>query len=104
MKWHEIAPESARDINCRFRPDLDPPLNEFGDVCPWPWEPQQLVGVPLGQYHCGYCGAMCIAGLPHPDYRGFDLEIMRDIMRDAHLNLRKQEPLPYPPYPPQGAD
>jgi hypothetical protein len=28
-----------------------------------------LVGVPMGQYHCSYCGAMVIAGIPHLDYR-----------------------------------
>jgi hypothetical protein len=45
------------------------PLNEEGEECPWPWHPQQLVGAPLGQYHCRYCGAMVLAGLPHIDYR-----------------------------------
>jgi hypothetical protein len=34
----------------------------------WPWEAQQLVGVPMGMFHCNYCGAMCVAGLPHPDW------------------------------------
>ncbi len=22
----------------------------------------------MGQYHCGYCGAMVMAGMPHLDY------------------------------------
>lgn len=70
MKWHDISPADAVDINCEDRPDLAPPLNETGEVCPWPWEPQQLTGVPLGQYHCRYCGAMCLAGVRHPDYSG----------------------------------
>lgn len=65
----------AVDIDCRERPDLDPPKNENDEVCPWPWGPQQLVGVPLGQYHCEYCGAMCVAGMEHPDYTGFWDEI-----------------------------
>ena len=29
-------------------------------------KPEALAGVPLGQYHCPECGAMVIAGLPHP--------------------------------------
>lgn len=67
--WRDIAPADAVDIDCTTRPDLDPPLNEEGLVCPWPWEPQQLAGAPLGQFHCGFCGAMVIAGEPHIDYR-----------------------------------
>jgi hypothetical protein len=68
--WHDITPEDA----ARRFPDgaigkgLVLPHNEMGEECPWPWDPQQLVGAPLGQYHCPYCGAMCLAGLPHPDY------------------------------------
>lgn len=68
ITWRDIAPADATDIDCRTRPDLKPPLNENQEVCPWPWEPQQLVGAPLGQYRCGYCGAMCVAGMPHVDY------------------------------------
>lgn len=29
-------------------------------------KPELLVGVPLGQYHCPDCGAMVLAGVPHP--------------------------------------
>lgn len=29
--------------------------------------PEQLKGAPIGQYHCPDCGAMLLAGLPHPD-------------------------------------
>lgn len=29
-------------------------------------KPEALVGAPLGQYHCPDCGAMVVAGLPHP--------------------------------------
>lgn len=68
MKWHDIPPADALDIDCTKRPDLDPPHNEMGKVCPWPWDPQQLNGAALGQYRCPFCGAMCVAGVPHPDY------------------------------------
>ena len=29
-------------------------------------KPELLIGVPLGQYHCRDCGAMVVAGIPHP--------------------------------------
>jgi hypothetical protein len=69
-RWQDISPKDAAEqlIDCRTRPDLNPPVNENGEVCPWPWEPQQLVGVPLGQYRCDYCNAMCVAGMEHLDY------------------------------------
>lgn len=65
--WSQIEPKDATEIVLP-RDDIAGPVNEEGEPCPWPWEPQQLVGVPLGQYHCNYCLAMCIAGYPHPDY------------------------------------
>jgi hypothetical protein len=68
MNWQDIDPKDATEIDCTTRPDLNPPRTQTGNVCPWPWEPQQLTGVPLGQYHCGYCGEMVVAGVPHPDY------------------------------------
>jgi len=67
--WHAIAPADATELNLAVRTDITAPLTEDGERCPWPWEPQQLVGQPLGQYHCPYCGAMVIAGMPHIDYR-----------------------------------
>lgn len=70
--WTEIAPADATKINAAEDPSIIPPVNEMGEPCPWPWEPQQLVGAPLGQYHCPYCGAMVIAGVPHIDYRTLD--------------------------------
>jgi|GEM_PF-5968592 len=66
--WYDIAPEDAAEIDLTKRDDIRGPLNEAGEPCPWPWEPQQMVGVPLGQYRCGYCGAMVMAGVPHLDY------------------------------------
>lgn len=29
-------------------------------------KPELLLGQPIGQYHCRDCGAMVIAGVPHP--------------------------------------
>lgn len=29
-------------------------------------KPERLKGQPIGQYHCPDCGAMVLAGLPHP--------------------------------------
>lgn len=66
--WSEIAPKDAVNIVLP-QPDIEGPLDTDGNPCPWPWEPQQLVGAPIGQYHCRYCGEMVVAGMPHPDYR-----------------------------------
>ncbi len=66
--WTEIEPVNATDLELTEGGDIIGPRNEEGEVCPWPWEPQQLKGVPLGQYHCQFCGAMVIAGTPHVDY------------------------------------
>lgn len=67
--WTDIAPEDALDLDLRGHPEIEAPFNEMGERCPWPWDPQQLFGTPLGQYHCPYCGAMVVAGIPHLDYR-----------------------------------
>ncbi|MFJ3537018.1 hypothetical protein ACIPQA_16295 [Streptomyces sp. NPDC090109] len=68
--WTDITPEeaAAQKLNLVVDLTITAPLNEEGERCPWPWEPQQLVGAPLGQYHCPYCGAMVMAGMPHLDY------------------------------------
>lgn len=66
--WRDIDPADAADLNLADDLTISAPLNESGERCPWPWDPQQLAGAPMGQYHCPYCGAMCIAGVPHPDY------------------------------------
>jgi len=77
MDWHDIAPEDAVAIDLHVRHDITAPRNELGARCPWPWEPQQLVGAPVGQYHCPYCGAMVLAGIPHIDYGdGFARSLM----------------------------
>lgn len=72
MRWQDIHPVQATNLNLSMRPDITAPLNEDGERCPWPWEPQQLVGAPMGMYHCGYCGAMVLAGVPHIDYSATD--------------------------------
>lgn len=64
--WYDIEPKDAVDIEL---PVECAPLNSMYEPCPWPWDPQQLVGQPIGMYHCGYCGDMVIAGMRHPDYR-----------------------------------
>lgn len=48
------------------------PTNELGEACPYPLDPLQRVGQPLGQYHCPYCGGMQIAGIPHIDWASLD--------------------------------
>ena len=30
-------------------------------------KPERLIGEPMGMYHCPDCGAMILAGIPHPD-------------------------------------
>jgi hypothetical protein len=72
-EWHEIAPADAVNILLPH-PDIRGPLTMDGEVCPWPWEPQQLGGAPLGMYHCPYCGEMVVAGHLHTDYREADAE------------------------------
>lgn len=69
-EWFDITPKDAVDLNLAEHPEISAPLNEEGERCPWPWEPQQLVNAPLGQYRCGYCFAMVVAGMPHIDYAG----------------------------------
>jgi hypothetical protein len=67
-RWETIDIEEAVTLNLGERTDITAPHNEEGERCPWPWDPQQLTGAPMGQYHCPYCGAMVMAGIPHIDY------------------------------------
>lgn len=69
MRWTDVRPADAVDLDLSERLDIEAPLNENGERCPWPWEPQQLGGLPIGQYRCPYCYAMVVAGMPHIDYR-----------------------------------
>lgn len=73
--WSDIDPVDACDLELPH-PDIEGPINELGEPCPWPWEPQQLVGVAMGQYHCGYCGGMQVAGIPHLNWTKEDMEAM----------------------------
>lgn len=68
--WTDFTPQQAVDLKLDLsqRLDIEAPKNELGQRCPWPWEPQQLAGAPIGQYHCPYCGAMVVAGVAHLDY------------------------------------
>jgi hypothetical protein len=50
------------------QPYADPGIDGPGTFCPWPFDPAQLVGQPIGQYHCPYCGSMVVAGIGHLDY------------------------------------
>ncbi|MDX3034952.1 hypothetical protein [Streptomyces scabiei] len=67
-QWTDIDPKDAVSLDLTKDLTITAPLNENGERCPWPWEPQQLVGAPLGQYRCPYCMAMVMAGMPHLDY------------------------------------
>ena len=86
-------------------------------------KPEALKGQPIGQYHCPDCGAMVLAGLPHPPlcqtcidrkHPGFDevpplaafgepatheeAQQRANAIRAAELGLgRFAEPLPTPP-------
>ena len=31
-----------------------------------PFEPEHMIGVPIGMFHCQVCGDMVVAGMPHP--------------------------------------
>lgn len=65
--WYEISPEDAINIELPKEGIIGPKTTE-GKECPWPWDPIQLKGAPLGQYHCPYCGEMVVAGMNHIDY------------------------------------
>jgi hypothetical protein len=43
---------------------------------PCPEDPTKLLGAPIGQYHCPYCGMMVVAGVPHltPEQLTFDMD------------------------------
>lgn len=71
IHFSRIEPKDAVDIVLP-RAGIQGPLDDEGNECPWPWDPIQLKGAPLGQYHCPYCGAMVMAGMDHLDSRGMD--------------------------------
>jgi len=51
-------------INNMSRKEFDQLIKE--DKCPF--EPEHLIGLPLGMFHCDCCGEMVVAGVPHPRY------------------------------------
>lgn len=71
--WRDIQPADAVNISLPYN-GIEGPMNEIGERRPWPWDPQQLVGAPLGQYHCPYCGGMQVAGMPHLDWAESELD------------------------------
>lgn len=83
MNWFDIEPKDAVGIILP-QEGIEGPYNSEHEPCPWPWEPQQLVGVPMGQYHCGYCGEMVVAGLMHLDYGPPGTEYSRMIKDDLN--------------------
>lgn len=64
--WRDLNPADMTDKQLPWE-GIEGPLNELGERCVWPWDPQQLKGAPLGQYHCPYCGGMQVAGVEHLD-------------------------------------
>jgi hypothetical protein len=69
IHWTKIAPADALGLVLPMAGVIGP-VNELGEPCPWPWDPPQLAGAPIGQYHCPYCLGMVIAGMDHLDYTG----------------------------------
>lgn len=89
--WTDYTPQEAKDlkIDLSKRLDITAPLTSVGERCPWPWEPEQFVDSPLGQYHCTYCGEMVMAGMPHIDYRETETLDVRGAL--AYLLIRPHE-------------
>lgn len=96
--WTEISPKDAVDIVLP-RDDIIGPVTMEGDPCPWPWEPQQLGGTPMGQYHCNYCGEMNVAGMQHVDYTNFDWDEFGKAEAEAEAADGPEKFVPYEPDP-----
>ncbi len=71
IHFSKIDPQDAMGLVLPMQ-GVQGPINELGDPCPWPWDPIQLKGAPIGMYHCPYCLSMVMAGMDHLDYAGFD--------------------------------
>lgn len=50
------------EINALTDEELEKLINEKG--CPY--EPEQMLGQPIGMFHCPVCGEMVLAGMSHP--------------------------------------
>jgi hypothetical protein len=57
----DLGLDKAKIICGRCYDEVD---EVFGPLCAE--RPEALADAPLGQYHCPDCGAMVVAGLPHP--------------------------------------
>lgn len=82
IRWQDVNVKDAERLDLRRQLEYTAPLNEVGERCPWPWEPQQLAHVPLGQYRCPYCGAMVVAGMEHLDYAEEETPL-EELMRET---------------------
>jgi hypothetical protein len=69
LKWQLIDPTDAVGLDLRSTPSVRGPMNERGQVCPWPWEFEQLEFDPTTLHTCTRCGQRGTAGLEHPDFR-----------------------------------
>jgi hypothetical protein len=69
--WHEIPLDEAYGVELPH-PGIQGPYNSEGEECSWPWEPMLKAAAAIGMFHCGYCGEMCVASVPHPDYKDVD--------------------------------
>ncbi len=74
-RWRSpfAALQNPSFVERRVREGLDDLVEQLkaiiGKRCPE--EPEQLRGAPIGQYHCGRCGCMVLAAVPHtPHDRG----------------------------------
>jgi hypothetical protein len=61
------------------------------------YDPRELAGAPIGQFHCPNCGEMVIAGLPHPDYDMDAPTLARDLIDwlDAMIEYNEKEVIKY---------
>ncbi len=85
--WRDIDPADAKEITLPYKRGatlITGPLNSLGERCPWPWDPQQLKGAPMGMYHCPYCGEMEIAGLTHSDWDTIDWSALENTPQPTH--------------------
>lgn len=73
--WREVTLDEVKEAATNrkkfdeFTKDIELPVNQLNEECPFPWETELLKGQPIGMYHCQFCGELCIAGVPHPDYK-----------------------------------
>lgn len=88
--WFEVEPRDAVDIKLPH-PEIQGPYNELGEECPWPWDPIQLAGAPIGQYRCGYCMAMVVAGMEHLDYGPVDEKGMNWLDKSYAEYVRQEQ-------------